>query len=98
MSHRLQVRPQAETDIEEAYTWYEQQAPGLGEEFVRTVDAALATVQRNPGAHAPVHGQVRRILLRRFPYGVFHVLQEDEIVVLACMHTSRNPSQWQSRS
>jgi hypothetical protein len=30
MKHPLVVRPEAESDVEEAYRWYEDHRPGLG--------------------------------------------------------------------
>ena len=34
MAYRLVLNPEAEGDIEEAYNWYEDQKPGLGEELL----------------------------------------------------------------
>jgi hypothetical protein len=31
-----------------AYFWYEEQEPGLGEEFLRCVDACIQLIRRNP--------------------------------------------------
>jgi|SRR5205807_9690642 len=45
------VRPAAAADIEEAFLWYEQQRSGLGADFLRTVDGALAAIQSNPQLH-----------------------------------------------
>lgn len=44
MNYEVLLRPEAEADITEAYQWYEEQAEGLGEEFLRAVDACLAAV------------------------------------------------------
>jgi len=38
-----------------------------------------------------VHKQVRRALLRRFPYGIFYLVEGDAIPVLACFHGKRDP-------
>lgn len=45
-----------------------------------------------------VHRQTRRALLRRFPYGLYYRIVDDQIVVVACMHGRRNPRRWQSRN
>ena len=49
------VRPAAAADIEDAFLWYEQQRPGLGADFLRTVDGALAAIQSSPQLHAVIH-------------------------------------------
>lgn len=97
MNYEVLIRPEAETDITEAYEWYEEQAEGLGEEFLRAVDACFAAIQRIPTAYSPIHRQVRRALLRRFPYGIFYIIEADRIIVLACFHARRNPKQLQER-
>jgi plasmid stabilization system protein ParE len=95
---RLVVRDAAEADILEAARWYEQRSPGLGTEFLRAVDVALAEIARMPGRYPAVHGQARRALLRRFPYAVCFVATPHLVSVLACMHARRDPRRWQERA
>jgi toxin ParE1/3/4 len=98
MNYKLLIRPEAEFDIEEAFEWYEEQNSGLGSEFVRAVDISLATIGRHPLVYPLVYQEVRRALIRRFPYGIFYLMEEETIVVIACFHVKRDPQQWQSRS
>ncbi len=97
MTRRIVLRPVAEDEIREAHDWYEQRRPGLGGEFVACVDAALEQLVRSPEAHPRVHGDIRRVLVRRFPHGIFYVVESGDIVVLAVFHGRRNPAQWQRR-
>jgi plasmid stabilization system protein ParE len=98
VSPRVDVRPETTLDIDEAYIWYESRLPGLGEDFLRSVDAALSAIQRNPDAHPLVHRNIRRALIRRFPYGVFYVSEPDRVTVVAVFHARRDPRSWQGRS
>ena len=41
MTHRLNVRPEAESDMSEAYDGYESQQIGLGREFLDEISACL---------------------------------------------------------
>ena len=93
----LLIRPAAEADIADAALWYEARALGLGAEFLRAVDVALAEIQRMPERFPVVYRSCRRALLRRFPYAVFFVPGEDVIQVVACLHASREPRRWQER-
>jgi plasmid stabilization system protein ParE len=45
-----------------------------------------------------VHEQVRRALLRKFPYALFYLFNEETIVVVACFHVRRSPADWQRRA
>ena len=90
----LRFRPEARFDIIEAQAWYEERAPGLGHEFSRAVDAAIAGILRFPRACPKVHGPVRKALLRRFPYSLLFLVEDDDIVVLACFHHRKDPRAW----
>lgn len=98
MKRTLLIQPEAERDLAEGLAWYEEQRPGLGQEFIMGVEAALETIECHPESHPRVHGDTRRALLRRFPYGVFYLLEPDRIIVLAVMHAARDPRQWQKRT
>jgi plasmid stabilization system protein ParE len=98
MTRELLVRPDAEAEMAEAQAWYESRSPGLGADFLLSMDAALQAVARNPLQFAVVHKNVRRALTKRFPYQIFYVVEEHRVVVLAVFHASRNPSVWQRRT
>lgn len=91
------IRPEAEADLAEAFAWYEERRPGLGDRFLLSVDAALSGIQRYPESSPAVHRPIRRLLLRRFPYGVFYTVEESAIVVLAVFHCGRDPRRWRER-
>ena len=90
-------RPEAEADVADAFAWYEEQSRGLGSHFLLCMEAALSQIKRHPDASPVVHRQIRRALLRRFPYGVFYLLEDMRIVVLAVFHAKRNPARWKKR-
>ncbi|MEN8447100.1 MAG: type II toxin-antitoxin system RelE/ParE family toxin [Cyanobacteria bacterium J06555_13] len=97
MTYSLIIQAKAELDIQDAYQYYEQRDPGLGSEFVRAIDACFSKIGRNPMAYPMVHKQIRRALIRRFPYGVFYIIEGSNIVVLACFHAKRDPKRWNKR-
>ena len=98
MTPRLVFRPEARQEALEAEAWYEERAPGLGLEFTRALGAALAAVQRTPEAFPRVSGDVRRAVLRRFPYGIVFARESDDLVVLAVHHHRRDPRRWLRRT
>jgi toxin ParE1/3/4 len=98
MTQRILFRPEAEHELIEAVTWYEQRARGLGAEFLRAVEAAISLVQRYPKQNPVVLGTARRAVLRRFPYTLIYVENETEILILACFHARRDPRRLQARA
>ena len=97
MSRRLVVRPEAETEMAEAFDWYEDRVPGLGSEFLLCVDAVFSAILRSPQHYPQVHKVVRRAIARRFPYEIFFVDDEERVVVLSVFHAKRNPKRWQAQ-
>lgn len=98
MSLPLSIRPKAEAELAEAFDWYEARVPGLGSNFLLSVDAVLSAIARNPRQYPVVHKDTRRALTRRFPYQVLFAAEESRIVILAVFHVSRNPKAWQDRT
>ena len=96
MIYRLVVRPEAERDFAEAFDWYETQKPGLGTEFINAVEDAISTIQISPLAFAVVHRNLRRILLRKFPYCIYFVFADPMVSIVACFHAKRAPSEWKT--
>jgi plasmid stabilization system protein ParE len=85
-------------EIDEAYGWYEAQAPGVGEEFLGAVEAVLDHISQDPEIHAPIYQDVRRGRLKRFPYAVYYRIEPARIMVLAVRHGKQDPRGWQSRA
>ena len=98
MKRRALIRPEAEEEIEQAYRWYEEQREGLGADFLLCVEEGIEKIQRDPQAYPLVHRNIRRILIRRFPYGIFYRTLHDLIIILAVFHGHRDPKQWKSRN
>jgi plasmid stabilization system protein ParE len=93
----LSLRPIASTEIQEAFRWYEQRRRGLGEKFLQTVQETLSAIEANPQQYARVRGEIRRAVIRRFPYAILYLAEPDAAVVLGCFHSKRDPRRWHSR-
>jgi len=89
--------PEARQDIADACSWYEEQAFGLGMDFLRCVEAAILLLERHPRVYPIVHANYRRALVRRFPYAIFFEHDAEKIVIYAVFHCSRNPGKWRQR-
>ena len=54
VTRQILVRPEAEAEVQQAFDWYEEQSKGLGLEFLRSIEACLAGIMRNPFAYKVV--------------------------------------------
>jgi plasmid stabilization system protein ParE len=97
MTVPIRFRSEVRIELTEAVDWYEERAPGLGAEFLRTVNAAIASIHRQPRAYPITCENIRRVVLRRFPYSIFYTATDQEILIVACIHGKRDPKRWQDR-
>ncbi len=59
-----------------------------------------ATIQRSvafPSAWAILEGNLRRSLVKRFPYGVLYSEDQEKILIIAIMNLHRHPDYWKQR-
>jgi hypothetical protein len=74
------LRPEAEQELLEAQAWYESKAQGLGFEFARAADAAVASALRNPYGHLRIEECFYRVLFRKFPYTLIYLPSPNELL------------------
>lgn len=94
---KARLTPEAEHDIEEALTWYDERGEDLGDEFLRRVDACISRIERHPRMYRAIHRRMRRGLLDVFPFQVIYGIGRTEIVVYGVFHCARDPKSWKRR-
>ena len=93
----LEFHLEAEAEMRDAAAYYEEQAPGLGGDFLDDVERGTHWVQQFPFSWATYEGEYRRHLLRRFPYGLIYRVGSEKIFIIAVCHLRRKPGYWKSR-
>ena len=93
----VRVDPWALADLARAEAWYENQQPGLGAEFEVQIESAITRAASAPFAYSPFRRHTRRVMVRRFPYYIYYVVESDVLRVLAVLHQRRGSSAWQGR-
>lgn len=73
------------------FQYYEEIRDGLGHDFLSCLEDAFDRIKTKPLAYRLVYKTLRRTALKRFPYRVFFVLDQQIIVVLAVMHIRKDP-------
>lgn len=94
---KLVFLAEATAELSEARDWYEARWPGTGDDLGRAFDDALAAILRAPFAYVRIAGDHRRIRLHRYPYSIIYLPRADDILVISCFHTSREPESWRQR-
>lgn len=102
MTKPLRLDREAEEELAEAVSWYQERAPVLARRFVLAIRRAFERIAEHPAAwpparHVPPALGARACWLRRFPYAVVYLELDDMVRVLSIMHGKRAPAYWQSR-
>lgn len=92
------LRAEAAVEFDEAFDWHEAQRPGRGSAFAAAIQTALNRIAGHPLSHRVVLADIRRAVVRRFPYCIYYRPHADRVEVIAVFHTSRDPRIWQSRA
>ena len=87
----------AAQELEDAFQWYEEQMPGLGDEFLAAIDEAVHRIIAWPQANPTLKHTLRRCLIRRFPYGLIYGMETQTVMIVAVAHLHRKPFYWTRR-
>lgn len=88
---KIRIIPQAETDIEDGFDFFEAREAGLGAYFLDSIQADIDGLAWFAGIHSKVFG-CHRMLTKRFPYAVYYRIVKDTAIVLAVLSCRRDPN------
>jgi len=94
---KLKLLKAAQTDVANAIAYYNAQELGFGADFANEVRKTIERILQYPKAWSQVSKRTRRCQVNRFPYGVFYCLKNDIVIVIAVLHSHREPRAWQAR-
>lgn len=92
MSLPLVYHPDVRDEIDTTYDWYEQQSPGLGEDFLSTLRELLDRIQLGPELYGVIQRRIRGAPLTRFPYVVYWSLFHNQVLTYLCQRFSSGNS------
>ena len=103
MTKPLRFENAAVLEAEEAVTWYEARALGLGSRLLAEIDRTVHRIARFPKAGSPVPRgpevlDVRRAPVNRFPYHLVYPETPEFLWVIAVAHDRRRPKYWLPRT
>lgn len=87
---------QAQSDVQEALAYYQLEAPHAVDAFLNALQRVVAHIQRAPGTGSPRYAielnmpGLRFWLLSKFPYGLFYLEQDDQLLVIRMVHMAQD--------
>jgi plasmid stabilization system protein ParE len=86
LKRNFSFHPEAEEEFNLAIDYYENINPGLGLDFALEVYTTIQRTVEFPKAWVVLEGEIRRSLVRRFPYGVLYSVEQSGIFIVAVMN------------
>ncbi len=83
----------AQKEITEAWNWYEDRQPGLGDRFLRDVTARIYKIQQTPDRYPTRFKLFKETLITDFPFLIIYRINKSKKIVriVSVFHTSLNP-------
>ncbi len=99
MTWPIEFSAEAAEELDAAAGWFDEQRPGLGNEFLDAIDEALGLIAEWPRAGSivddvPEDLEVRRSPIPRFRFHLGYLVLDDRVRVLAVVHDHRKPGYW----
>jgi plasmid stabilization system protein ParE len=95
MPFNVIVKEEAHKDALEAYNYYEEKSPGLGERFLEALQLRYIELSRNPTYYSFINEDQLKVLrdvkLEKFPFVVVFEIMENDVVIFAVHNTYKHP-------
>jgi plasmid stabilization system protein ParE len=90
--------PDAEAELLEAVPFYSSREDGGEDPFLAVINHHICEIATAPERFPKVGRDVRRCVVRKYPFIIFFKDRPDHVRVLAIAHTSRRPEYWRPRA
>ena len=91
--------PQVRRELQQIIDYYNECSKGLGNTFLNDFEQHVFNISSSPTRWIVIEGEIRRSLMKRFPYVVyFRVIDNDIILITIIKHQRRNPSYGRTRN
>ncbi len=89
--------PEALKEYAQAVEYYLQKNSKIAQAFIDAIEETIYRIRETPTRYSIFDEDIRRCLTRKFPYSVLYTIEQDSIIILAVMHSSRKPGYWKNR-
>jgi plasmid stabilization system protein ParE len=87
----------AEEEYLSSIAFYIAESPRAAERFAAEVEEAIAEVLLAPERYPIYEANIRRKVLKTFPFSLYYFAEKEELVIVAIMHNNSRPKYWRSR-
>ncbi len=91
------IKQEAKDDIINAFLWYEEQKPKLGEKFIKIIDDYFYSIAKQPKLFPVISDNLHKASVKKFPFIIVFFIDNNDIVVVAVFNAKQNPNKLKSR-
>jgi len=95
-SYLLSITKLAQKDLQDAKSFYDEQAENLGDYFIDSLFVDLDSLQFYAGIHEQ-HLGYYKMLAKRFPYTIYYDIENEFVIVHAILDSRKNPLNIETR-
>jgi plasmid stabilization system protein ParE len=89
---KVEYHPAIEVEVRAIRMYYNDRSPGLGSQFIDEFERQVLALAAQPERWMVIEGDIRRCLMRRFPYVIyFRRLDSERIRITVVKHQRRHP-------
>ena len=89
---KIEYHPAIERELRQIIDFYNERSPGLGKRFLDEFEKQILNIASMPTRWLIVEADVRRTLMKRFPYVIYFRSIDDKILrVTVVKHQRRHP-------
>ncbi|MFN0050094.1 MAG: type II toxin-antitoxin system RelE/ParE family toxin [Cytophagales bacterium] len=96
-AHFLEIREEAQQELQDGFDWYEIQQIDLGRRFILKVREYINTLKLFPEQYQMIYKKKRAVFIKEFPFQIIYSIIGNTVVVFSVFHTKRNPKIWKKR-
>lgn len=94
LNYTVSYASRVEQDIKEAIFHYDKQLSGLGDRFFEEYLQYIEVIKRNPFIFQLRYKKVHLAPLRNFPFLIFYIIEQENILILSVVNSFKNPDKW----
>lgn len=95
--YKIELSSEAEDDFEKSYEFYAEENEKVADNYFKQVDNSLKKISKSPLTYPKAHRNIRKYVIKKFPFVIYYKVTELIVRVVAIFHTSRNPEIWKNR-
>ena len=96
-SFSIELSDEAEFDFDKLYEFYYDGSSKVAETFLDRINLCFENIKQNPNSFPIIHKDLRKYVVKKFPFVIYYRIIDTVIQVIAVFHTSRNPEIWNDR-